>query len=54
MNYLATIKNIRSGEYVRLFLFSPIAIGDIIGWGADEQNADGIAPWKVIDCIATS
>lgn len=51
MFYLACIKNTKTGEIAAIKVFSPLAVGSIIGWGTD----DGVttAEWRV-ECCAVS
>lgn len=49
--YVALIQNINSGRYDSLRIFSPLSPGDIIGWGADANDPEGIARWVVRACV---
>jgi len=48
MYYIVSIKNINTGEIAALKVFSPLAVGSVIGWGTDD--GENIAQWVVEYC----
>lgn len=48
MYYIVSIKNINTGEIAALKVFSPLAVGGVIGWGTDD--GENIAQWVVEYC----
>lgn len=48
--YFIRIENTRTERHEALIVYGPIEVGTVIGWGADERNADGVAYWRVQSC----
>jgi len=48
MYYIIGIKNVATGSIAALKVFSPLAVGSVIGWGTDDGET--IAQWTVEYC----
>lgn len=51
MKYTYQIQNLNTGETCLLTTFFRMEPDEILGWGKDDREPDGVARWKPLELV---